>query len=170
VTITVAGTESLIIEADDNILPVLTSEVSGNRLTLGVKNKTSIQPSKGVRYTLLVKDLNDIEVSGAGKISASGVGADRFHVGVSGTGNLVIQGKADALTINISGAGSFNGESLESKTATIVSSGTGNVVVNVSDKLDVTVSGAGVVRYIGDPTVNKTISGIGSVSKQQTSQ
>src|SRR5262249_20664375 len=36
-TIQQTGTDSLTIEADDNILPLLTSEVSNDRLTLGTK-------------------------------------------------------------------------------------------------------------------------------------
>src|SRR5262245_33803264 len=53
--IEVTGTESLTIEADDNLLPYLTSDVSGNRLTLGTKDNTNVSPSKEITYTLTVK-------------------------------------------------------------------------------------------------------------------
>ena len=44
-TIEENGTESLTISADDNLLPYVTAEVSGGRLTLSTKDNTSISPS-----------------------------------------------------------------------------------------------------------------------------
>jgi Putative auto-transporter adhesin, head GIN domain len=166
-TIAVTGTESLTIEADDNILPVLTSEVSGNRLTLGVKPNTGIQPSKGVKYTLTVKNLDDVETSGSANVDARGLNTSRFRVLMSGSGSVVLAGKADSLELQLSGSARFSGEGLEAKTATIDSSGSSNVVVRVSDKLDVTVSGSGNILYIGNPTVSQHISGSGRITRQQ---
>ena len=59
------GEESLVIEAEDNILPLLTSEVSGRRLTLGTKPNTSISATRPIVYRLTVKDLAGIGVSGS---------------------------------------------------------------------------------------------------------
>jgi hypothetical protein len=44
-------------------------------------------------------------------------------------------------------------------------SGVGNAEVWVAGTLDVSVSGAGVVRYKGDPKVNQSISGSGKVAR-----
>jgi hypothetical protein len=44
-----AGTESLTITADDNLLPYLTSDVSDGHLTLGTKPGTNIDSSTPVR-------------------------------------------------------------------------------------------------------------------------
>ena len=41
-TIEKTGTESLAISAEDNLLPLLTSEVSGDTLVLGTKRNTEI--------------------------------------------------------------------------------------------------------------------------------
>src|SRR5262245_28969601 len=59
--ITQGNTEALTIEAEDNILPVLTSDVRAGQLTLGTRNNTHIRPTKPIRYTLTVKDLNAID-------------------------------------------------------------------------------------------------------------
>ena len=39
-------------------------------------------------------------------------------------------------------------------------------MVSVSDTVDVTISGSGSLPYTGDPTVQKNISGSGSVTKR----
>jgi hypothetical protein len=167
-TVTVTGVESLTIEAEDNLLPVLTSDVSGNRLTLGVKDNTGIRPTREIKYTLTVKDLNDVQVSGSANVNASGLNTDKFSTVVSGSGNIISAGKANALDLRMSGSGMFNGEGMDAKTAIIDSSGSSNIVLRVSDKLDITVAGSGNVHYIGDPVVSQKISGSGSVSKQRS--
>jgi len=52
VLIAVTGTESLTIEAEDNILPLLTTEVRNGRLELGAKQ--SISPTREIVYTITV--------------------------------------------------------------------------------------------------------------------
>ena len=165
-TIDQNGTESLTVEAEDNLLPYIKTEVQGNRLVIGSKDNTSLNPTKPINYRLTVKDLNSIDLSGAGKINGTGINTPKLAVNVSGAGDITLAGKADSQDINLSGAGNYHGEDLVSKNVTITTSGAGSAVVQVSDTLDATVSGAGSVRYIGDPQVKQNVSGAGSVSKQ----
>ncbi|HLY26048.1 MAG TPA: DUF2807 domain-containing protein [Aggregatilineales bacterium] len=167
-SISVTGTESLTISADSNVLPLLTSDVSGNRLTLGTKPNTKFQCEGQcpIRYVLTMKDLNDLVLDGSGNVTISGLAASNFSATINGSGGITAQGKADNLIVNVNGSGSFDGKALSATTATVNDSGSGNVVVQVSDKLNATVSGSGSVRYIGNPTVNSNVNGSGSVTKQ----
>ena len=165
-TIDENGTESLTVEAEDNLLPYIQTEVQGNRLVIGSKDNTNLNPTKPINYRLTVKDLNSIDLSGAGKIDGTGINTPKLAVNVSGAGNMTLAGKADSQEINLSGAGNYRAENLVSKNVKVSTSGAGSAVVQVSDTLDATVSGAGAVRYIGDPQVKQNVSGAGSVSKQ----
>lgn len=165
-TIDENGTESLTVEAEDNLLPYIQTEVQGNRLVIGSKDNTSLNPTKPINYRLTVKDLNSIDLSGAGKITGADINTPKLTVNVSGAGDITLTGKADSQEINLSGAGNYHGDNLMSKDVKITTSGAGSAVVQVSDTLDATVSGAGSVRYIGDPQVKQNVSGAGSVSKQ----
>ena len=49
-TITQGADEALTIEAEDNLLPVLTSDVQHGRLVLGTKDNTIIRATKPIRY------------------------------------------------------------------------------------------------------------------------
>ena len=50
------GSDSLTISAEDNLLPLLTSDISGDTLVLGTKPNTSIVTTKPITYSVTVKD------------------------------------------------------------------------------------------------------------------
>lgn len=159
------GAESLTITADDNLLPYLTSTVKGSRLILGSRSNTSISPTQEITYRLTVKHLNAMEVSGSGQIDAKNIDTERLAVQLSGAGSVTISGKSDSQEVSIEGIGSYKGENLQSKTGMVSVSGSGEALVQVSDRLDARISGCGSVKYIGDPIVQQSISGIGTISK-----
>jgi hypothetical protein len=164
VTLSQTGTESLTIEAEDNLLPHLTTTVSGGRLTLDTDG--SLQPTKPIHYTIGVKDITGLDVAGAGNVTGTQLHTSAIVVHVSGAGDVTLSGQADRQEVDLSGAGDYAAAKLATKTAKVVVGGAGNATVQVNDALDVTVSGAGNVDYSGDPKVTKHIDGAGSVRKR----
>lgn len=184
VRVTVDGTESLTIEAEDNIIDRLTSEVSGSTLILSTDRP--IRPTEDIIYTVTMASLEGIEISGSGAIEVSEFSTDDFAVDVSGSGAasvsdvsaetvfarisgsgaVGITGDADELDLSISGSGSFDGERLSVDTGDVDISGSGSATVNVSEILDVSVSGSGNVEYLGNPSVSVDSSGSGNVSRR----
>jgi hypothetical protein len=165
VLVAVTGTESLTIEAEDNILPLLTTEVRNGTLVLGAK-QSIISPTREIVYTITVVSLEAVTVSGSGSVTATDIDADAFNVDMSGSGTVILGGVSESLDLSISGSGVFEGETLLSATGTVSLSGSGDAVVNVTDNLDVKVSGSGNVEYLGDPGVSVSISGSGDVSQR----
>ncbi len=159
------GSESLTVEAEEDVLPKLTTEVVNERLVIGPKPGTTIQTTKPINYKLTVEALDALEVSGSGDVEAEGISTDRLAVTIGGAGNVKARGEADKQEVDISGSGAYRAENLESKEAKIGVSGAGSAIVNASERLDANVSGAGSVEYVGDPTVEQDVSGAGRVSK-----
>lgn len=160
------GTESLTVTTDDNILPALTSSVSGGVLTLGVKPGTvNVRPSKDITWNLAVKDLTGITISGAGNVNVQDLHTSTFKVNISGAGTLTISGAATSQTADISGAGSYQARAFATTNTTATISGTGSAYVSASGTLDATVSGVGSIVYYGSPQVTKNVSGVGSVKQ-----
>ena len=174
--------ESLLIEADDNIIPLIETDVSGDRLTIGFKRGYNFIPNVKIKFHLTVIELDKISISGAGDIDCddfntdrlefeiSGAGdinfnidADRVETKSSGAGDITLKGIVDSQEVNMSGAGRYNARELKSKECRIQISGAGSATVNVSESLDVNISGVGNVYYIGDPDIDKSISGLGRV-------
>lgn len=160
------GTESLTVSADDNLLPRLTSTVANGTLTLGVKPGNAIHPTKPIVYTLTVKNLNNMTLSGAGTVKATNITTNALNVLLSGAGNMTISGSAPSQTALVSGVGNYNARNFPTDTAQMTISGAGNATITVNKSLTAIVSGAGSVTYYGSPTqVTKTISGVGSVKQ-----
>lgn len=163
IVVDVSGTESLTIEADDNLLPLLTSEVVGGRLEL--RTRESIAPSRPIVYTISAVAFEGISIVGGGDLVATDLDCNSFDASIAGAGDLDLSGRCDRLDLAITGAGDFAGASFEVVAADIDISGSGEVVVNATDELVVRITGSGDVGYLGDPSTDVDISGSGDVRK-----
>lgn len=164
VTVDVTGTESLTVEADDNILPLLETNVRNGVLVLSVES--NIDPTVGPSYTITAATLQGVSIAGSGDVTATGLDVDSFEVDIAGSGDVSPTGAAGTLAVAIAGSGRYQGEDLVAATGSVDVSGSGSAVVNVTDELDVDVAGSGNVEYIGSPTVTQSISGSGDVSQR----
>jgi hypothetical protein len=166
VTVTQGEAESLTVEADDNVLPALTSEVSDSTLKLGTKQGTTVRSTTPIRYRVTVKDLTGISLSGSGSFTAQNIDVRALRVDISGSGMATIGGAADEQDIRLSGSGRYEAAELRSQRVTAAISGSGEVAVAVSGELTVDISGSGTVTYSGDPKINQSISGSGRLIKK----
>ena len=163
VEITCQKPQSVEIEADDNLLPLLETDVSDGVLHVGMKQNYHSQKLISVR--IAVPDLNRITISGAGTARVTGVKNENFVINSTGAAKIEAKGETKAVEIRNSGAGLIDAHELRSSKAEVNLSGAGQAEVYASEQLDVTISGVGRVTYSGQPKViNKNISGIGTVS------
>ena len=161
-----SDTESLSIKTDDNLMEFIVAKVENGTLKLYPKESFNLDPSSELTFTLLVKKLNKVGVSGGAEIDARGIKTDSLTIAVSGAAEIKITGETVDHKVAISGTGELSAEGFNSKSASISISGAGHAVLAVSDRLDVEVSGAGEVEYIGNPKVTENISGAGSVTRR----
>jgi hypothetical protein len=160
------GTESLTISAEDNLLPLLTSEVVDGTLTLGMKQgNILLRPTRPIIFTLTVRDLESIQLSGAGTVEAVNLRTSALSVALSGAGDMTLSGAAQSQTLSISGAGHYKAKDFQTSSTEIKISGAGDATVSASETLDAAVSGAGSVTYYGSPRVTQRITGIGSIKQ-----
>jgi hypothetical protein len=179
--------EALRIEADDNLLPYLETEVRGDALKITSRDMVGILPKEPIYYHLTVRTLDEIVLSGLGSIEVqepieastfavtiSGGGnveledlrAESFDVALTGLGDLYIdEGTVEVQDVLISGGGNYRARGLDSERATVRLTGLGSATVRVSETLDVTISGGGSVKYIGSPSVTQNVSGLGHVEQ-----
>ena len=159
-------TESLTIEADDNVLPVLTSEVEDSVLRLDRKPGTTVRTRNLIRYRVTLKDLTSLELSGSGSASAESLRVNGLRVDISGSGTVSLAGSADEQRIKVSGSGRYDAAGLSSRSAEVDISGSGKATVAVAEQLRVDISGSGTVTYSGDPQIDQSVSGSGRLIKQ----
>ena len=187
VTVTQGESTLVKIEAEDNVLPGLQTQVLGNTLNISYKapDGKHVRSTKLVKIMIVVKDLTKVDfgsagdltinglnvnnlivsVSGAGNLKVNDLVAKKFSVDLSGAGSMNANGEADNFSLNISGFGSFDGRNLKTNTADVNMSGAGSATLWVAEKLDASLSGVGSVNYYGSPSVTKQVSGVGSISR-----
>jgi hypothetical protein len=159
--------QSVEVVGDDNILPLITTEVSDN--VLRISNLRGYSTHDSIRVKITVPDLDGLSASGAGKIDISGVKNDKFEVDMIGAPSVKVSGDTKVVDIDTSGAGKIDAHKLRASRAVVDSKGVSRVEVYATEELNVTVSGPSHVIYEGNPTINKTVHGPGSVEKRESS-
>lgn len=158
-----ADADSLKITADEALMPHLTSEVVGDTLELGMTPHLTLHRRPRIIYTVTVKNLTGIQLTGAGMVNAHGIHTDTMSVTMSGAGDMTLSGDARVQKLKITGAGNYHAHEFQTDEADVLISGAGNAHINANSTLDATVSGAGSVTYYGSPRISQRITGIGSV-------
>lgn len=181
ITITQGASESLEITAQENILPIITTEVSNSTLTVaetecfsttvGVTLNTTVPALQGVTVAssghvngsgLSLPEIA-INVSASGGVSLTDIAATTANVHISSSGNVELTGTADTLNINLSASGDATADDCTAETCTVKVSGSGDVRVNVTGNLNATISSSGNIYYRGNPTIEKNITGSGKL-------
>jgi len=158
--------ESFEIEADDNLLPLIHSEVKDGVLYLS--SEKGYNSRQGVTIRITVPNLESVRATGAGKFHIQNLKNDKFELRSTGASAVTASGETKNVEIHSTGAGVIDAHNLRAEKASVSSSGAAKVDVYASEQLDASVSGVGHVSYSGDPkVVNKSVNGVGSISKRE---
>lgn len=181
VFLTLGDKQTLRIKTDDNILPLIETDVSGKKLTISHGNHY-LRPTV-LEVFITVNNLMEVAISGSGivrgkdrfmadafrtEISGSGDMDLEVETGVleskiSGSGSIRLAGKAEDYTVSISGSGEVNAFEVQAKYVSVKISGSGNCRVYATESLDAKISGSGDVYYKGRPRIDTKIYGSGSL-------
>jgi hypothetical protein len=173
--------ESLLIEADDNVMPRIETSVRGGTLHIGTRGLSFTNATTIAHIT--INNPRQIRISGAVKLTGttpfefekmqiSGSGAsemefeaygERMQLKLSGASKANLSGEVEELHLKLSGASKLTAECMHTQEADIDVSGASSASVSVEEDLYVTASGASSVRYLGKPSVRSSVSGAGKV-------
>jgi len=181
VYITQGSTEGLVVEADQNLMELIVTEVRGDKLL--IYTEKGIRDAEEMSIYLDYVNLEEIDVSGAVEIKTENrMKVDNLEIGASGAAELEMSieaetidgdfsgaseiefsGYADELRMDLSGASDLDAKELETKVTKLDISGAGSASVFATEELHVDASGASSVRYKGNPKVYQDTSGASSV-------
>jgi hypothetical protein len=103
-------------------------------------------------------------LSGSGDINVDGK-VDGLDLDISGAGDINASVMTDSLKVEISGAGEAQLDQLSARDAQVDISGAGDVSLRVTNFLNASISGAGDISYAGNPRrLIKKVSGDGTIS------
>lgn len=168
VDVTCQKAASVEVEADDNILPLIKTEVRDG--ILFVSNTQPYHSSRTVSLRITLPELNSVANHGAGQLKIVDANSSDLKIDSTGAASVDAAGTAKSVEISSTGAGEIDTSKLHAGNVKVEVSGAASVSVYASEQLDVNVSGASHVSYSGNPkTVNKHVSGIGSVDPSGSS-
>lgn len=155
-----------LLEGDDNIIALATITQTGSQLRVDFGNQ-SISTKIPLVLTITTPMLKQVTSSGAVVLTnTSPAQLSDLSITSSGSSTIKLNGSAESLTVRSSGSSTIDTEHLKAKAVTIDASGSTQATVYASEKLAVSISGAGNVRYSGNPQdIHQEISGIGSVRR-----
>lgn len=140
-------TESLSVQTDENILPLLDIRVRGKELILGVKRGFDLTPSQGIIFNLTVRDLNQLTLAGSGTFDVGPVESKDLMVSLIGSGDINIKRVvAEALFIELNGSGNIALEDIDVKTVDTALQGSGDIrLEGKTNRQTVRVTGSGTI-------------------------
>jgi len=100
---------------------------------------------------------------GAGKIEMHELNYQSLKAELGGLGEIILTGQVASQNLILSGAGGYEAVELQSQDAEVLLSGAGSATVWAEKTLKATVTGAGSIKYKGDPAVEQENSGIGEI-------
>jgi hypothetical protein len=160
-TVTVGPATSLKIQADDNLIKLIRTEVRDGRLV--IDSKESLSSRTPIRITITTPKLNGFAIEGSGEAKITGVQSGAFEASISGSGDLFCAGVANSVELSIAGSGDMDLAALSAKRAKASVSGSGDIRLRASESLDASIDGSGDIICTGNPKVRKSIAGSGDV-------
>jgi hypothetical protein len=164
VDVKIGDRPSLVIEGDDNLLPLITTQVKEGVLIIA--NEESYNTKIGIQIHLTTPMLASTSIAGAGSIRAGAVESRKFATSVSGSGNIEIeQISSESFEATLPGSGNIEVKNLKARTVVASVDGSGAIELSGSaDQLEASVSGAGNLQLGALATEDATVSVAGSGS------
>lgn len=185
VYVTQGDKESVSVEADENLLKLIVTEVKGNELIL--KTKENIRSAKKLSVYVTLVNINEIDISSGCDFETRGViqsekldievssGADaklELNVGdlscsVSSGADAILNGKANTFHGKASSGSDLKASELIAKTCFAKASSGGDVSVYAEEEIEANASSGGDISYYGNPKkVNASSSSGGDVNRR----
>ena len=160
-----SGTPSVQVTTDENLLPYIENNVSGN--TLHLRTREHVWPTHGIKVVISSPTRAGAKLRGAVKLTANQLSGSTFAIESKGASEVSLSGNIERLLVDMTGASQLTADGLQTKTAEISTTGAGDANVAVTDALKVVIIGAGKVTYSGNPpTIEKHITGAGSIQRK----
>jgi len=165
-------TTSIRVEGDENLLPYLITEVSGNTLDIYIQKGIGIKTDNGLHVYVTMPDLREIEANSASKLkttttftgteldidcsSAAKVFVDfsgqEVNVDVNSAGVVEMEGKLQDIDLAASSAGKIDAFECRANRGKADVNSAASIRLHVTEQLDAEASSGGSIRYRGTPT------------------
>ena len=179
---------SITVEADENLLPDIETNLHDGTLSIKAKNLISFHSEHPITIKVCMTRITRLGLSGSGSITGegdfrnegktelamSGSGSiqlkfskfNSLDVSASGSGSIILAGRLDQnIRIRESGSGLIDCTEVGTDTVSASLSGSGIIKVSVPQTITANISGSGQIYYSGNPDIIRKISGSGELRR-----
>lgn len=185
VEVRTGNTESVTIETDDNLLPLIETTVENGTLRIRPARKNLQLETRKLKVIVQARNVERISVGGSGSVDAENLHADKLTFEVGGSGSINVRdmdskavavslggsggfkasGTTERLQVSIGGSGRVQTGELAARDVSVSIGGSGRATVWAKQSLNLSVAGSGDIGYYGDPQLSTSIMGSGSVKR-----
>lgn len=151
------GETSVVVEAEDNLQPILSTEVRGNTLYVDCMDSFSTERELRV-HVRLSHALQYLRIGGSGDAVLDQVAQKYIEMLIQGSGDIRATGQVAELRATIQGSGNVNLRSLKANDATLLVQGSGDITATVVERVSAMVQGSGDILVLGNSTHRNVIS------------
>lgn len=157
-----AAAPSVVVEGDDNLVPLFETEVSGATLKLQMPSG-SYSPKVPLVVRVETPSVTDLGASGAISTTVEALTGPEFEAALAGACKLIASGAVSEFRTSSSGASEIQAFDVAADSVVLKLAGASKAHVRAAKSLRVDASGASTVRYRGEPQVESSTSGASSV-------
>ncbi len=182
----IGNTESVTIETDDNLLPLIDTVIENGTLKIRPTKRNSILHTRSMKIVVVAKEVERLSLGGSGSIDADALRGKKLSFDLGGSGSIRLKGvEGDAVAINLGGSGNFKSGGgkagslsvsiggsgdvdmglVQTNDTSVSLAGSGTALVWANSGLSVTIAGSGDVNYYGDPKVSRSVVGSGTTKR-----
>lgn len=157
------GTEQAVeVASDDNLIDRVITTVESGLLTIGLEEGDYSNLS--LRVNLILPHLTSVESLGAGQIEITGFNdLSSLAIKSAGSASFMLEGTGDTLSIEQIGSGQVAAFDFAAKVVNVNLTGSGVLEVFAFEEISGSLVGAGQISYKGQPSINVSVTGVGSV-------
>ena len=164
IVVNFGAVQSLQIIGDENIVPLIKTQVSNGVLT--ISSDSSFQTKVESEIVIYMVSLEKFIIDGVGESIINKINEEHFICTLNGVGSCELSGSVVNFELSVNGVGSINAKELIGDKVVASLNGVGSAEVYATKSLNASVNGIGGLTYYGDPEkIILNDSGLGSISK-----
>ncbi|HBF89278.1 MAG TPA: hypothetical protein DDX39_11615 [Bacteroidales bacterium] len=153
------------IETDENLHDFVQTKIKNGKLVLSTTRGYSLKGSQGIIIYIETPSVENITLSGSGRIETDTISEENVKITISGSGEIYSIVNASNIDLTISGSGKIDVKAV-TLTADVDISGSGDIILSGNaNTTEMNISGSGSIRSYGleQHNCDVNISGSGDV-------
>lgn len=150
------------LQGDDNILPLIVTEVRG--ATLHIRAEKSYSSSRTLQIQIVTPGIQGLVLGGSGTVELDGVTDQSLDIRLEGSGDIMARGRVGKLKAVLDGSGNMDLSGLRAVDADAALEGSGDLLVHASGGFKGVLNGSGDIIVSGGARINRAdVNGAGEI-------